>query len=271
MIEGCVYVSVGVWVSKGMRRQARASTQAQVARDTYAHRLLLVCAGSCICTTTTWQRCRKASSRPWPNCSKYLPHLSYPYMCAGLIHESLYGGRIRPWAQCCKLESGLEADPRLSKLYQNMNVHHSHILWTGEAVRDPSHINMFTTEHACVWVFVGVYVCIERVCVFMCVLAHAHVCVFASLSLSFSLALTLSVSFTHVPSLSLSIYIYTHTYVYVHTNSNIFVFSCIDPYISIYMYRYVCIHVCIFTHIYTCVRTYMYMCIYSYLYIYMRV
>jgi len=33
------------WVSKGMRRQARASTQAQVARGTYAHRPLLVCAG----------------------------------------------------------------------------------------------------------------------------------------------------------------------------------------------------------------------------------
>ena len=65
-----VYVRVGVWVSKGMRRQARASTQAQVARGTYAHRPLLVCAGGCICTTTTWQRCRKASSRPWPNCSK---------------------------------------------------------------------------------------------------------------------------------------------------------------------------------------------------------
>jgi len=48
-----VHVRVGVWVSKGMRRQARASTQAQVARGTYAHRPLLVCAGTCFCTTTT--------------------------------------------------------------------------------------------------------------------------------------------------------------------------------------------------------------------------
>ena len=38
-----MYVRVGVWVSKGMHRQARASTQEQVARGTYAHRLLLVC------------------------------------------------------------------------------------------------------------------------------------------------------------------------------------------------------------------------------------
>ena len=49
----CVHVRVGVWVSKGMRRQARASTQAQVARGTYAHRTLLVCAGTCIYMVTT--------------------------------------------------------------------------------------------------------------------------------------------------------------------------------------------------------------------------
>ena len=46
-INICEVACVREGKQMGIERHAPASTQAQVARGTYAHRLLLVCAGCC--------------------------------------------------------------------------------------------------------------------------------------------------------------------------------------------------------------------------------
>jgi len=153
-------------------------------------------------------------------------------MCAGLIHESLYSGRIRPWAQCRKLESGLEADPRLLTWRRNINVY-NHMLYLLERLCVTGPIYTCLQQNVCWYECWSVYVNWKCVCVHVFARACLFVCVFSSLSILLARSHSLSLPLSLFLCLSLSLYTYIHTYIHMYAHINTYVYSCIDPYICV--------------------------------------